>query len=105
MTVCIVIAAIRLGLMPARSSPASLAASIRSVSSANSGAWAMLTSEGCDTSRRGGEVGEQWPLRRRVGSRGLEQQRYGDFEAFEGVFLARRRGFYLLGRAAQRVLE
>src|SRR5882757_3693763 len=51
------------------------------------------------------EVSEQRPLRGRVGSRGLEQQRYGDFEAFEGVFLARRRGTDLLGRAAQRILE
>jgi hypothetical protein len=48
-----VIAAIRRGLSSARSSPASLAASINSVSKARSGAWATLTSAGCETSNRG----------------------------------------------------
>jgi len=52
-----------------------------------------------------GEVGEQRPLRCRVGPRRLEQQLNSHFEAFDRVFLARRRGADLLGRPTKRVLE
>src|SRR5271166_2071817 len=53
MTVCIVMAAIRLTLTSGRNSPAALASSINSVSRASNGACATFTSDGCETNNRG----------------------------------------------------
>ena len=105
MTVCIVIAAMRFGLMLGRSFPAAAASSINSVSRASSGACAIFTSDGCDTSRRGAKSVNSGRLRRRIGPRRLEKQLNRHLQPFHRVPVGAGRGADLVGGPAQRILE
>ena len=105
MTVCIVMAAIRRGLSPARNLPASQAASMSSVSNATSGACAILTSVGCVTSNRGAKSVNSGRLAVGSGRDASYNSSTATFSRSSGSDVVFGGGADLVGRPAQRVFE